>query len=132
MSNIDCDRSALRLNVTDDVHVCWKIITCPVVCDRSMLIAVIDDVHVCWKIITCPVVCVRELLLYVRVRSEVKLLRFEISIYLYDINRRILKKLCIMSQFACTRAVTGRHAKHVLLMINLSPPGTSIRMKGKV
>ena len=39
MSNIDCDRSALRLNVTDDVHVCWKIITCPVVCDRSMLIA---------------------------------------------------------------------------------------------
>ena len=31
---------ALRLNVTDDVHVCWKIITCPVVCDRSMLIAV--------------------------------------------------------------------------------------------
>ena len=75
MSNIDCDRSALRLNVTDDVH---------------------DDVHVCWKIITCPVVCVRKLLLYVRVRSEVKLLGFEISIYLYDINRRILKKLCIM------------------------------------
>ena len=72
MSNIDCDRSALRLNVTDDVHVCWKIITCPVVSDRSASrLNVIDDVHVCWKIITCPVVCVRKLLLYVRVRSEV-------------------------------------------------------------
>ena len=47
----------------------------------SSRLNVIDDVHVCWKIITCPVVCVRKLLLYVRVRSEVKLLRFEISIY---------------------------------------------------
>ena len=84
MSNIDCDRSALRLNVTDDVHVCWKIITCPVVCDRSASrLNVIDDVHVCWKIITYPVVCVRKLLLYVRVRSEVKLLRFEIYLSIY-------------------------------------------------
>ena len=96
MSNIDCDRSALRLNVTDDVHVCWKIITCPVVCDRSMLIAVERYRRRACLLENHNMVCVRKLLLYVRVPSEVKLLRFEISIYLYGINRRILKKLWIM------------------------------------
>ena len=52
-----------------------------------------------------------------------------LSIYLYDINRRIKKAVYYVTICVHTCCYRG-HAKHVLLMSNLSPPGRSIRMKG--